>query len=837
MQAANEELQANNEELEATNEELQATNEELISVNEESMRKSADLGAINSELMSVYDTLDFPILVFDTDTCLSRTNDAANRRFHLNNGSLKKPMYTLNFPDYFEDIEKRLSKTLRNGVNTSIVIKPSSQETYNVFITPILNSRDRITGAILVIIDNSELVIAHERIEKSQEQLLSIMNNSLALIALKDNAGRYEFVNSRFEEVFGVTAQEVVGKTDLQIFERETARQFREKDLDTMRTLSPLETLDEFILRAGKVIIKSVRFPIFDAEGTIKSICTQATDISKELHANEQLRLAGKIFERTSEAILVTDANQRILTTNETFAELTGFSQQELTGKTPKMLESGEHSKDFFLAMKASLNERGFWQGEVINKVKDGSHVKMWLTVNAVKGANGDIVNYVAAYSNIDEIKNMQRRIEYLATHDELTGLPNRTVLLERLELMISGAKRSKQLCGVLFVDLDNFKPVNDNLGHKVGDLLLKQVTKRLQQCIRDTDLLARIGGDEFVALISASHIDEIDDIAKRIISQVQNEFDVSTHSISVSASIGIAVYPADGISSEILLQHADEAMYLAKSTGRNQYQYFTAKMKEQALARLEVEKQLKVALDGKQFSMVYQPQFESTSNAIVGAEALLRYKNSDGEVLNAESFINIAERGKLIETIGFHAVELVAREIAQYIQLGSKLPAIAINLSGSQLLTSDFIKNFVAVLDRYELTAGLFKFEVSEKDIESGEERIYHRLRTLASMGSVISIDDYGLYKSAISQLQQSGASEIKLSSRLLADVSDNNDSNKLIHALINAGKALGLKIIADKVETQQQLDYLRDIGCDVVQGLVFSPMLTCAELNKQIS
>ncbi|WP_372621512.1 putative bifunctional diguanylate cyclase/phosphodiesterase, partial [Alteromonas stellipolaris] len=638
-------------------------------------------------------------------------------------------------------------------------------------------------------------------------------------------------------EVFGVTAQDVIGKTDLQIFERDTARQFREKDLDTMRTLSPVETLDEFTLRAGKVIIKSVRFPIFDAEGTIKSICTQATDISKELHANEQLRLAGKIFERTSEAILVTDANQRILTTNETFAELTGFSQQELTGKTPKLLESGEHSKDFFIAMKASLTERGFWQGEVINKVKDGSHVKMWLTVNAVKGANGDIVNYVAAYSNIDEIKNMQRRIEYLATHDELTGLPNRTVLLERLELMISGAKRSKQLCGVLFVDLDNFKPVNDNLGHKVGDLLLKQVTKRLQQCIRDTDMLARIGGDEFVALISASHIDEIDDIAKRIISQVQNEFDVSTHSISVSASIGIAVYPADGISSEILLQHADEAMYLAKSSGRNQYQYFTAKMKEQALARLEVEKQLKVALEGKQFSMVYQPQFESTSNAIIGAEALLRYRNSDGEVLNAESFINIAERGKLIESIGFHAVELVAREIAQYIQLGNKLPAIAINLSGAQLLTSDFIKKFVTVLERYELTAGLFKFEVSEKDIESGEERIYHRLKTLASMGSIISIDDYGLYNSAISQLQRSGASEIKLSSHLLNDASDNNDRNKLIQALITAGKALGLKIIANKVETQQQLESLQDFGCDIIQGLVLSPMLTCSELNKKVS
>ena len=284
-------------------------------------------------------------------------------------------------------------------------------------------------------------------------------------------------------------------------------------------------------------------------------------------------------------------------------------------------------------------------------------------------------------------------------------------------------------------------------------------------------------------------------------------------------------------------MQHADEAMYLAKSSGRNQYQYFTAKMKEQALARLEVEKQLKVALDGKQFSMVYQPQFDATSNIIVGAEALLRYKNADGEVFKAESFIDVAERGKLIESIGFHAVELVAREIAQYTQRGNKLPAIAINLSGAQLLTSDFVKNFVEVLERYELTAGLFKFEVSEKDIESGEERIYHRLRTLAAMGSVISIDDYGLYNSAICQLQRSGASEIKLSSRLLVNASDDNDTSKLIRAFVDVGKALGLSVIADKVETQQQLEYLRDIGCVVAQGLVLSPLLDCSELNKLIS
>ncbi|NDV91503.1 EAL domain-containing protein [Alteromonas sp. 345S023] len=835
VQAANEELQANNEELEATNEELQATNEELISVNEESMRKSAELVAVNSELVSVYNTLDFPILVFDMDLCLNRTNDAANRRFHLNNGSFNKPLDVLNFPDYFEDIERRLNKTLQTGVASNIIIKPSSRETYNVFVTPIVNTRERITGAIIVIIDNSELVLAHERIEKSQEQLLSIMNNSLAVIALKDNAGRYEFVNSRFEEVFDLSAEDVVGKTDLQIFERELAKQFRDKDLDTMRALSPVETVDEFTLATGKVTLNSVRFPIFDAEGTIKSICTQATDITNERHANEQLRLAGKIFERTSEAILVMDANRTIVTANETFTQLTGYATRELTGNPPDLLHSKQHSKAFYKELETLLHEQGFWQGEIITTIKDGSDVTLWLTLNAVRDGEGNIVNYIGSFSDVGEIQNMQRRIEYLATHDELTGLPNRSVLLERLVLMIGNAKRDAQLCAVLFIDLDEFKPVNDNLGHKVGDLLLKQVTKRLNKCIRDTDLLARLGGDEFVALVSASYVDEVDDIAQRIIENVMQEFRVASHRISVSASIGIAIYPNDGVTSDILLQRADEAMYHAKSLGRAQYQYYTKRMKDNAQARVDIEQKLRQALAEDHFSLVYQPQYEIATNSVVGVEALLRVTGDDGEILDASQFIDVAEKGDLIESTGWQTLELVAEDIKKALNQGIQLPRIAINLSGKQLLATSFNQQFNALLKRTNLSAEMFKFEISERDIQAGEKHIFHRLHNLKSMGCTISVDDFGHYHSAISHLHQSGASEIKLSHAIMEQMKD-DDADALLDAFLSVAKALNIAVIADQVGTEAQLNSFVELGCEIAQGYQLSAPLLFKDLLEKV-
>lgn len=828
VQAANEELQANNEELEATNEELQATNEELISVNEESMKKSSELAAINNELESVYNTLDFPILVFDTDLRLNRTNDAANRRFHLNNGSYQRMFGDLNLPDYFEDIGRRIGNTLQTGAKTNIVIKPTSSETYNVFITPVFNNRHRITGAILVIIDNSELVMAHERIEKSQEQLLSIMNNSLAVVALKDNSGRYEFVNARFEDIFGVEAKDVLGKTDLQLFERDVAISFREKDLDTMRTLTPVKTVDEFDLGRGRIVLESVRFPIFDAEGTIKSICTQATDITKNRHANEQLKLAGKLFDRVGEAILITDKDETIITSNDAFAEFTGYSLSDIIGKKPSLLASGQHTDEFYQNMLDTLDEKGYWQGEIINQHKNGQEIPMWVTINKVRDANGEHQNYVATYSDVNEIKGVQKKIEFLATHDELTKLPNRTVMTERLDFMISNASRTGTLCGVMFIDLDDFKQVNDNLGHNVGDGLLKQVTRRLQSCTRDTDMLARLGGDEFVALIPANDLSEVDDVAKRIIDLIDKPFDIHDHELRISASVGISVYPNDGEKHQALLKHADEAMYIAKQKGRNQYQYFTQQMKEDADRRLKVERAIRDALSNDSFEVVLQPQVEVLTGVVVGAEALLRSDDDILKSLPASEMIDIAEKSKLIDSVGMLALEKVVQIAAHQEKCGVKLPQIAVNISTKQLKKPEFATEVGDMLREHKVPASAIKLEIAENALLHRMDKIKGTLEALSEMGIALSVDDFALNQSSLIYLRKLRISEIKIDRDFIKHIADDDDSRVLTQAFIKMGAAMGLKVVAEGVEEENQFIILKDSECEIAQGYYFNEPMT---------
>ncbi len=837
VQAANEELQANNEELEATNEELQATNEELISVNEESMRKSSDLAAVNSELESVYNTLDFPILVFDTDRRLNRTNEAANRRFHLNTGSFGQPMHALNLPDYFDDIEQRITGTLRSGKKANIIIKPSMKETYNIFVTPIFNNRERITGAILVIIDNSELVLAHERIEKSQEQLLSIMNNSLALIALKDNSGRYEFVNSRFEERFGVNAEDVIGRTDIQVFNKEIATLFRERDLDTMRSLAPLETVDEFALDSGKVTLESVRFPIFDAEGTIKSICTQATDVTKTRHANEQLRLAGKVFDKASDAILVTDNKFAILTGNDAFSELTGYELSALIGKSPSDLKSEEHTAAFFDEMHDTLRDTGFWQGEVINQCKDGSEKRLWLTMSAVRHKDDTPANYIATYSDVDEIKSAQRKIEFLATHDELTRLPNRTALLERLELMISNARRNNSLCGVLFIDLDNLKSVNDTLGHNVGDQLLKQVARRVRDNLRDVDMLARIGGDEYVALVSATALSEIDDVARRISKAISAPFEVNEHELSSSASIGISVHPQDGDDSEVLLRHADEAMYIAKETGKGQYEYFTDDMREEAERKQRTQIELKKAIEEDSFELAFDPKVDLPSNAIIGGVAHLKYNGKCIHVDEIRRLQEAAERTDVISSLDLHTVEMVVRAMLDWQKQGVALPQITIRISDRQWHKTDFASRVSSMLETHKVPPEKLVLEIGETCLAEYDETVQSEVLDLHRIGVGISVSEFGGASFALQNMIQSGISEIKLPLELVEKIDNQSeDIERFIAAIVSFAKAMKLKVVAPGVTNEKQLDALKQVGCEIAEGRHFAEAMDCAQIAEKL-
>jgi two-component system CheB/CheR fusion protein len=835
VQAANEELQATNEELEASNEELQATNEELVSVNEESQIKSAELAAINSEFESVYNTIDFPVVVFDTDLYLRRANGVATRTYDLPLSSSGQPISRLKLPAYLDGIDKRLSEALTTGRKESFSAE-HSERTYQVFVTPVLNTVGTAQGVVLVIIDNTDLVVAQEKIRESQERLLAIMNHSVSIVSLKDANGRYEFVNQRFEEIFGIKALDATGKTDQQLFSAEISRLLRGADLDTMRKLDAVESTEELSMPAGTIWLESVRFPIYDRNGVVRAVCTQANDVTRRRHADEQLRLAAKVFDRAGEAIVITDAKATIITVNDAFTEVTGYRLDEVIGKNPKLLQSGHHSKEFYATMWRSLTEQGSWQGEIYNRRKNGDVYPEWLTINTVKNEDDQVVNYVSIFSDITAIKTSQRRIEFLATHDELTGLPNRSLLVDRLKHALSLAKRQKQKIAVLFIDLDHFKNINDSLGHDVGDVLLKQATERLQRCVRDSDTLARLGGDEFVAVLVDVELEEVNTVAGRIVDFLGASFHVNDQNLFVSASIGISIFPEDGDDSVSLLKSADTAMYRAKGRGRNQYQFFADEMKVVALQRMTLETGLRLALDAGHLRMVYQPKIDIRTREIVGAEALLRWHDPTLGEISPANFIPIAEGCGLMGLIGCRVFDLVLTQIASWRRDGFDVPRIAINVSAHQLRDT----NFVGQLDGWMKAVGVpstcIGVELTESALMERIDVVREMLMQLEQMGITLSVDDFGTGYSSLSYLRKLPIHELKVDRSFVDGIADEPDDRSIAKTVIDMAHALGLRVVAEGVETEAQLEVLQLEGCDIAQGYLFHHPLSPEDFAKAL-
>jgi two-component system, chemotaxis family, CheB/CheR fusion protein len=822
VQAANEELQATNEELEASNEELQATNEELVSVNEESQIKSAELAAINSEFESVYNTMDFPVVVFDTDLFLRRANGTAMRAYDLPMSSIGQHIGRLRLPDFLNGIDKRLSE-VACGASKQHYPLEHQERTYQIFATPVLNTTGNVQGVVLVVVDNTNLVQAQVQIRESQERLLAIMNHSVSLISLKDAAGRYEFVNQRFEDLFKLSSHEIVGKTDSQLFDSSVAHILRGRDLDTMRSLDALESNDELPLPGGLLVLESVRFPIFDQHGALRAVCTQSNDITRSRHADEQLRLAAKVFDRAGEAIVITDAQGTIITVNDAFTQVTGYSLDEVIGKTPRIMQSGQHSQEFYAAMWRSLLEKGSWQGEIFNRRKSGEIYPEWLTINSVRNEQDQVVNYVSIFSDITAIKTSQRRIEFLATHDELTGLPNRSLLTDRLKHAVSQAKRQKQTFAVLFIDLDNFKNINDSLGHDVGDLLLKQATERLQHCVRDADTLARLGGDEFVAVLTDVELDDINTVAGRIVDFLSASFHINGNNLFVSASIGISIFPEDGDDSVSLLKAADTAMYRAKERGRNQFQFFAEEMKMVALQRMTLETGLRLALETDDLRMVYQPKIDIRSGAIVGAEALLRWRNPILGEISPAQFIPVAEACGLMVAVGSRVFEMVLAQIAEWRAAGLDVPHIAINVSAHQLRDVSFVDKVSQWIDAAGVPASCIGIELTESTLMERVEIVSEMLTRLENMGLTLSIDDFGTGYSSLAYLRKLPIHELKVDRSFVDGIADEPSDRSIAKAIIDMSHALGLRVVAEGVENESQLQVLKAESCDIAQGYLF--------------
>ncbi|MCP1343025.1 EAL domain-containing protein [Halomonas sp. FL8] len=539
--------------------------------------------------------------------------------------------------------------------------------------------------------------------------------------------------------------------------------------------------------------------------------------------SRQNLQLAERVIESSLEGIIITDAQSRIEFTNPAFTYLTGYSREEVLGRTPQVLSSGRHDKAFYDRMWETLQANGYWRGEIWNRRKSGELYLELLTITAIRDERGSISNYAGLFTDITHIRENEEQVKQLAYYDPLTRLPNRRLLEDRLSLAIRHAHRNEQFLAVLFLDLDHFKQVNDTLGHAIGDELLLLVTERLRASLREDDTLARLGGDEFIALLpDLEDISEVSQVARRLIDAISAPCRIGSHEFRVGCSVGISVYPDDATDAEALVRSADAAMYRAKQEGRNTYRLYTMEMDVQSHNVLALETALRNAVDsGDGLEMHYQPLIDRDTGKLHSAEALLRWHHPERGIISPAEFIPLAERSGLIVPLGERILDLVCRQLRDWQRCGAEPVPVAVNLSTRQFWQDGLLAFIEATLADYGLDPGLLGFELTESTLIDKEGRARQTLEALRTLGCHIAIDDFGTGYSALSYLQELPVSVLKIDRSFIQALStESRQGGAILAAVSGLARELGLKVVAEGVETEGQRQALAQYQVDLLQG-----------------
>ncbi|MFQ6573088.1 bifunctional diguanylate cyclase/phosphodiesterase [Pseudomonas sp. UM16] len=581
---------------------------------------------------------------------------------------------------------------------------------------------------------------------------------------------------------------------------------------------------------------------VWDDHERFEGILGVGRDISQQRRAEKDLRMAATVFEHSTSAILITDPAGYIVQANEAFSRVSGHAVADVLDQLPSMLTVDEHQEAHLRYVLKQLSQRGTWEGEVWLKRRNGEHYPAWVGITAVLDDEGDLASYVCFFTDISERKASEQRIHRLAYYDALTHLPNRTLFQDRLHTALQQAERQKAWVVLMFLDLDRFKPINDSLGHAAGDRMLKDMAERLLDCVDDDDTVARMGGDEFTLLLQPRAtrqmaLNRAIHVAEQILASLVRPFVLENREFFVTASIGIALSPQDGSELSQLMKNADTAMYHAKERGKNNFQFYQADMNASALERLELESDLRHALEQNEFILYYQPQFSGDGKRLTGAEALLRWRHPRRGLVPPGDFIPVIEELGLVVDVGDWVLKEACRQLKTWHQAKVRVPKVSVNISARQFSDGQLGTRIATILKDTGLPPACLELELTESILMREVNEAMVILDSLKKLGLSIAVDDFGTGYSSLNYLKQFPIDVLKIDRTFVDGLPEGEQDAQIARAIIAMAHSLNLAVIAEGVETHEQLEFLREHGCDEVQGYLFGRPMPANQFEAQFS
>ncbi|MDF2840547.1 MAG: domain S-box/diguanylate cyclase protein [Clostridia bacterium] len=792
---------------------------------------------------SIFNNTHTPMLVIDSESGEIRDGNVAACNYYgytaaeiiqlnineintLNNEELLKQMEKARLEDkkYFEFKHRLSSGEIRE---------------VEVYSGPIIVKGEHLLLSIIHDVQYKKDI--EEKIKIQESYFQSLYENSPEAIAILDNEFRIININGSFERIFQYSIDEIKNQNITKILCEEKLYDESSYFKDSIKRGEFVREETRRKRKDGKLVeVSFLGYPIL-SNGEQIGVYSFYSDLSNVKETESKKRLFAEIFQNNTIGVVVTNVEGNIQWINDMFTEITGYVKEEVVGRKPSILKSGEHETDYYCNMWNAILSAGKWQGEIFNRRKSGELYQEWLSIIAIKDDRGNIEHFVGMLSDITDVKQRENRIEILTNRDNLTDLYNRDYFVNKLNYEVlkrnkEQEQKDKRELAIIFLDIDDFKEINDTLGHLIGDNVLKEFAFRLKGSLREQDIAARFGGDEFIILLLSIKEDyEILSIANRILEDIKRPFLIENIELHITASLGISRYPKDGIDSTTLIRNADIAMYRSKEVKSKKITVFEPSLDEKVKEYFKIKNNLRNAITNQEFFVEYQPIIDINNRNLVGVEALLRWRLKAGEIISPVKFIPVAEKNGFMQSIGEWVLRAACEQNRAWQDKGHVPIYVSVNVSIMQLEQSNFCDILRKVLKESNLNPKYLQLEITETIFTKNYDDIVQTIKRINALGVAVAIDDFGTGYSSLGQLSRLEITKLKIDRSFISEINDNENKNKIVKAIISLAESLNFELVAEGVETKEQLDFLKKNDCSIVQGFLFSRPLAADEVERQ--